>query len=223
MFKLIGKFTLAGVALAIGLGAALAQTSLENQINNALQPKPGSSGLTRGLGGGTTRSLNAAPADPKTAEQQKFINQLRTRSISVEPVAPPAPEERAKIIEIVKERPSIDLEIYFDYNSYVVGPKALPALIALGNVLSKDEFKGTVFFINGHTDAAGSPEYNQGLSQQRAQAVRRVLIEQFKLAPDTLAAVGFGKEQLKNAGQPLAPENRRVQIVNTEVKAQAGR
>src|SRR5262245_19257560 len=222
MFKLIGKFTLAGVALAIGLGAALAQTSLENQINNALQSK-GSSGLTRGLGGGTTRSLNAPPADPKAAEQQKFINQLRTRSISVEPAAPPAPEERAKIAEIVREKPSIDLEIYFDYNSYVVGPKALPALIALGNVLSKEDFRGTVFFINGHTDAAGSPEYNQGLSQHRAEAVRKVLIEQFKLAPDTLVAVGFGKEQLKNAGQPLAPENRRVQIVNTEVKAQAGR
>jgi outer membrane protein OmpA-like peptidoglycan-associated protein len=220
MLNLIGKFTLAGVALAIGLGAALAQTSLENQINNALQSK-GGSGLTRGLGG-NTRSISA-PADPKAAEQQKFINQLRTRSISVEPSAPPAPEERAKIAEIVKEKPSIDLEIYFDYNSYIVGPKALPALIALGNVLSKDDFKGTVFFINGHTDAAGGPEYNQGLSQRRAEAVRKVLIEQYKLAPDTLVAVGFGKEQLKNAGQPLAPENRRVQIVNTEVKAQAGR
>src|SRR5262249_16042761 len=122
-----------------------------------------------------------------------------------------------------KEKPSIDLEIYFDYNSAIVGPQARPALSALGNVLSKDNFKGTVFFINGHTDAAGSPEYNQGLSQRRAQAVRRGLIEQFKLAPDTLVAVGFGKEQLKNAGNPLAPENRRVQIVNTEVKAQSGR
>jgi len=220
MFKLIGKFTLAGAALAIGLGAALAQTSLENQINNSLQPK-GGSGLTRGLGGGNTRSISAP--DPKAAEQQKFIHQLRTRSISVEPAAPPAPEERAKIVEIIKEKPSIDLEIYFDYNSAEIGPKALPALIALGNVLSKEGFKGTVFFINGHTDAAGSPEYNQGLSQHRAEAVRKVLIEQYKLAPDTLVAVGFGKEQLKNPGQPLAPENRRVQIVNTEVKAQAGR
>ena len=39
----------------------------------------------------------------------------------------------------------------------MIGPKALSAVTALGNVLSKEEFKGTVFFINGHTDGKGSP------------------------------------------------------------------
>jgi outer membrane protein OmpA-like peptidoglycan-associated protein len=221
MIKQTGMFVslVAGLALAFGVGAASAQNNeLQQKIENSLQPKS-QPGLTRSLGGGTTRSLN----DPKAAEQQQFINKLRTRSIAIEATAPVEPEERAKIAEIVKEKPSIDLEIYFDYNSAEIGPKALPALIALGNVLSKDDFKGTVFFINGHTDAAGSPEYNQGLSARRAASVRRVLIEQYKLAPDTLVAVGFGKEQLKIPGNPLAPENRRVQIVNTEVKAQAGR
>jgi outer membrane protein OmpA-like peptidoglycan-associated protein len=221
MIKQTGMFVslVAGLMLAFGLGAASAQApSLQDQIEKQLQPKS-QPGLTRSLGGGTTRSMNA---DPKAAEQQQFINRLR--SIAVEPTAPPPPpEERAKIAEIVKEKPSIDLEIYFDYNSAEIGPKALPALIALGNVLSKDDFKGIVFFINGHTDAAGSAEYNQVLSQRRAAAVRKVLIEQYKLAPDTLVAVGFGKEQLKHPGNPLAPDNRRVQIVNTEVKATAGR
>jgi outer membrane protein OmpA-like peptidoglycan-associated protein len=220
MIKHTGMFVslVAGLVLAFGLGAASAQDrDLQQKIQDSLQPKS-QPGLTRSLGGGT-RSMNA---DPKAAEQQQFINRLR--SIAVEPTAPPPPpEERAKIAEIVKEKPSIDLEIYFDYNSAEIGPKALPALIALGNVLSKDDFKGIVFFINGHTDAAGSAEYNQVLSQRRAAAVRKVLIEQYKLAPDTLVAVGFGKEQLKHPGNPLAPDNRRVQIVNTEVKATAGR
>ena len=53
--------------------------------------------------------------------------------------------------------------------------------------------------------------------------LRRMLIEQYKLTPDTLIAVGFGKEQLKNAANPFAGENRRVQIVNTTVRATAGR
>ena len=125
--------------------------------------------------------------------------------------------------DIAKDKPNIDLEIYFDYDSAVVGPKALPALIALGNVLSKPDFRGTIFFINGHTDARGGIEYNLGLSQRRAEAVRRVMIEQFKLAPDTLIATGFGKELLKIPEQPYADQNRRVQIVNTEQKATAGR
>jgi outer membrane protein OmpA-like peptidoglycan-associated protein len=212
-------------------GPAYAQ-SLEDQISNALKPKapaqqPGV-GLTRGRG-----AVRPAP-DAATLEQQQFINKLRTRSIAIEPTAPSpnappppavvvAPEERAKIAEIVKDKPKIDLEIFFDYNSFQVGPKALPALFALGKVLSGGDFKGTVFFINGYTDARGSAEYNQILSQRRADSVRRILIEQFHLAPDTLIGVGFGEENLKIPDQPNADQNRRVQIVNTEMKASAGK
>jgi outer membrane protein OmpA-like peptidoglycan-associated protein len=229
------KLGMAGAGLVLGLamlGPVSAQTlnpnSLEDQIGKALQapPKPPSGGLTRGLSVG-----GSAQPDAKTREQQKFIDGLRTRSISIEPAGPnagahaphapaPAPiaaEERNKIAEIASERPKIDLEIYFDYNSSVIGPKAVPALIALGNVLSRNEFRGTVFLINGYTDGKGSAEYNQGLSQARANSVRHVLIEQYHLAPDALIAVGFGKEHLKLPDQPFADENRRVQIVNTEV------
>lgn len=158
------------------------------------------------------------PDDPKAKEQKQFIEGLRKRSIVVEPREPVAPAEREKLAVIAKERPAIDLQIFFDYDSAELGPKAQPTLIALGNVLSKPDFKGTVFLINGHTDARGSAEYNQQLSERRAAAVRRALIEQFKLAPDTLIAAGFGKEQLKVPGQPFAGENRRVEIVNTEQK-----
>jgi outer membrane protein OmpA-like peptidoglycan-associated protein len=202
---------LLAIAVALAIDAALAQQQpSETQILEALKPKPTPPGLTRSIGG--------ASSSPRAAEERRFIERLRTRAISVEPVSP---EERAQIAAISKDKPKVDLEIYFDFNSAVVGPKALPALGALGNVLSKAEFKGTVFFINGHTDAKGSAEYNQGLSQLRAEAVRRAMIERFKLAPDTLIAAGFGKEQLKNAGNPFADENRRVQIVNTEQKASA--
>jgi outer membrane protein OmpA-like peptidoglycan-associated protein len=221
----------AGLLTGLLLGGSAYAQSLEDQINNALKSKaPAQTGgsLTRGLGG----ARPAAP-DPAAAEQHQFINKLRTRSIAIEPTAPSpnapppavvvAPAERAKIAEIVKDKPKIDLEIFFDYASWQVGPKALPALLALGKVLSSGEFKGTVFFINGYTDARGSAEYNQVLSQRRADSVRRLLVEQFHLAPDTLIAVGFGEEQLKIPEQPNADQNRRVQIVNTEMKAAAGK
>jgi outer membrane protein OmpA-like peptidoglycan-associated protein len=94
----------------------------------------------------------------------------------------------------------------------------VPVLLALGRALSRDELKGAVFFINGHTDAKGSDPYNQGLSERRAEAVKRLLVEQFGLPAADLIAVGYGRSQLKNAAEPFAGENRRVQIVNTEVK-----
>jgi len=191
--------------------ALLHAQSLEDKIGTALQAKKP-----------LTRSVAAAP-DPRAEAEKQVVDRLRTRSISVEPAQAPTADERAQIAEIARDKPAIDLEIPFEYNSADISPKAIPALVSLGNALSRQDLKGTVFFINGHTDAAGSADYNQMLSQRRANSVRRVLIEQYRLAPDTLIAAGFGKEQLRNPGNPLGEENRRVQIVNTTVQATAGR
>jgi outer membrane protein OmpA-like peptidoglycan-associated protein len=185
--------------------------SLEDKIGSALQAKKP-----------LTRSLMVVP-DPKAAAEKQVVDRLRTRSIGIEAVTPPTADERAQIAEIARDKPAIDLEILFEYNSADISPKAVSALVALGNALSRQDLKGSVFFINGHTDAAGGADYNQLLSQRRANSVRRVLIEQYKLAPDTLIATGFGKEQLKTPANPLGQENRRVQIVNTTVQATAGR
>lgn len=197
-------------ALALHSGLLHAQ-SLEDRIGTALQSKQP-----------LTRSLGATP-DPKVSAEQQVVDRLRARSISVEPAQAPTADERAQIADIARDKPAIDLEILFEYNSADISPKAVPALVALGNALSRQDLKGSVFFINGHTDAAGGADYNQTLSQRRAASVRRMLIEQYRLAPDTLIAVGFGKEQLKNPAKPLGEENRRVQIVNITVRASTGR
>lgn len=197
-------------ALALHSGLLHAQ-SLEDRIGTALQSKQP-----------LTRSLGATP-DPKVSAEQQVVDRLRARSISVEPAQAPTADERAQIADIARDKPAIDLEILFEYDSADISPKAVPALVALGNALSRQDLKGSVFFINGHTDAAGGADYNQTLSQRRAASVRRMLIEQYRLAPDTLIAVGFGKEQLKNPAKPLGEENRRVQIVNITVRASTGR
>jgi outer membrane protein OmpA-like peptidoglycan-associated protein len=177
-----------------------AQQPSETQIIDALKPKATTRGLTRSLGGG-------APA-PNPAEK-RFIDSIRskpTRSITV--------EERTQVAKIAETKPGIDLEIYFDFNSWAITPKAMPTLITLGRALSNPEFKGATFLVGGHTDAKGSHEYNKELSEKRAEAVKRFLVENFKVSVDTLMPIGFGKEQLKNKADPYADENRRVQVVN---------
>lgn len=72
--------------------------------------------------------------------------------------------------------------------------------------------------LRSYADANGSVEYNQDLSERRAEAVKRLLVEQFGIAAGNLIAVGYGKTHLKNATHPFAGENRRVQVVNTEMK-----
>jgi outer membrane protein OmpA-like peptidoglycan-associated protein len=192
-----------GLALPAGLGVALAaEERSAGEIIKALKPER----LTRGL---TTSPADAA----RNAEEAKFVNTLRnrqTRSLST--------TEREQITSIAKKRPSIDLEVNFDYNSDHIGSKASSQVTALGEALSSSELKGGTFILAGHTDAKGSDTYNQGLSERRAEAVKRFLSEKYGLDASNLVTVGYGKTQLKNPAGPFASENRRVQVINASDK-----
>src|SRR4029078_9457518 len=68
--------------------------------------------------------------------------------------------------------------------------------------------------------------YNLSLSDQRAESVAEFLIENFHIDPKQLVAIGFVQKKLKNRENPLAAENRRVQVVNMaskDVAAKAGK
>lgn len=130
----------------------------------------------------------------------------------------------AKAPEIAKAMnlPSVDLEVYFDYDSADITSQAMTILGTLGQALADPQLKGGKFVIAGHTDGKGRADYNQVLSQRRADAVRKFLIDQFKIEPANLVARGFGKSRLKNPAEPLADENRRVQIINWTSQAARG-
>lgn len=201
----VGAMVIVGCALMLDAlpAAAQAQPS-EAQILEALKSK-----VSRAIG-------NSGANKSEDVKERRVVDALRNR-----PARSLTLTERTEIAEIAKTKPSIDLEINFDFNSDVVRPNARPTLQALGRALSNQEMKGTVFFVNGHTDAVGGADFNQDLSERRAEAVKRILIQEFRLPTDTLVAVGYGKSQLKNATKPFAAENRRVQIVNTEQHATA--
>jgi outer membrane protein OmpA-like peptidoglycan-associated protein len=192
-----------GLALPSGLGVALAaEERSADDIIKALKPAR----ITRGL---TTSPADAA----RNAQETKFVNSLRnrpTRSLTF--------AEREQITSIAKKRPSIDLEVNFDYNSDNIGSKAMPQVSALGQALASPDLKGGTFIVAGHTDAKGSDTYNQGLSERRAEAVKRFLAEKYGIDASNLLTVGYGKTQLKNPAGPFASENRRVQVINASDK-----
>ncbi|ASK34594.1 cell envelope biogenesis protein OmpA [Alcanivorax sp. N3-2A] len=75
--------------------------------------------------------------------------------------------------------------------------------------------------IEGHTDSVGTDQYNQGLSERRAQSVKDALIENYKVDSSKVTTQGYGE------GKPVAPndtaegrsKNRRAEIiVDTEQK-----
>jgi outer membrane protein OmpA-like peptidoglycan-associated protein len=204
----------AAVGAAFWLGLAQARAGDDNvsedQIVRALAPakKP----LTRGLTIGP-------PTDPAATEAEgKFVQSIRgrtTRSLST--------AERDEIASIAKDKPNIDLEITFDYNSADIGAKSLASVQALGRALTNPDLKGSTFIVAGHTDAAGGEDYNQDLSERRADAIKRYLMQNYGIASADLVTVGYGKSRLKDPNQPLAEVNRRVQVVNMENKTTASK
>jgi outer membrane protein OmpA-like peptidoglycan-associated protein len=218
-----GSFAKLRLGLACAVSAAIltlsagtaqiyaAEKPSEQQILNALKPKA----LTRSLSGGAGTS----PAlDAKGLEDQKFLDGLRTRK-----TRSLSSGDRDRVAAIAKEKPQIDLEINFDYNSDKISAKARPAVETLGKALSNPDLKDSVFLVAGHTDAKGGDAYNQGLSERRAEAIKTYLIQKFGLQAENLMTVGYGKEQLKNTADPLAADNRRVQVVNMAAQSQASR
>jgi len=209
----IAALSLFAVGTALSIGAAKAADDVtEDQILQALTPakKP----LTRSLSMGAP-----AQADPAASEAEgKFVQSLRnrsTRSLST--------GEREQIATIVKDKPKIDLEINFDYNSDRISARSLPAVQALGRALSNPDLKGSTFIVAGHTDAVGSDAYNQDLSERRADSIKRYLVDKSGVPAADLVTVGYGKTKLKDPANPTAEVNRRVQVVNTENKATASK
>jgi outer membrane protein OmpA-like peptidoglycan-associated protein len=194
---LIAALVLVSLSL-IGLlpdeGRAQEPTSSE-EILRSLLPQT----KTRGF------DPNAGERESKQRDLIGKLQGLNTRQITV--------EERADVANLVKESeaPSIDIEIFFAFNSAEILPEAVPKLAALGQALSDSKLKGSSFLVAGHTDAKGGDDYNLALSQRRAEAVKQFLIRAYQLDAGHLTAIGFGKEQLKNKENPLADENRRVQ------------
>jgi outer membrane protein OmpA-like peptidoglycan-associated protein len=109
--------------------------------------------------------------------------------------------------------PSISLHILFDFNSDRITSESHIVLERLVSALQSPALQGFRFSVEGHTDAKGSAEVNQRLSQRRAEAVCDFLRAR-GVAHDRLLASGKGASQLANPSAPYSAENRRVKIIN---------
>lgn len=70
--------------------------------------------------------------------------------------------------------------------------------------------------LEGHTSAEGEAEFNQKLSEARAQAAVTFLVEHEGIDASRLEAVGKGSSELKNTEDPMAAENRRTEFIVME-------
>ena len=99
----------------------------------------------------------------------------------------------------------------FDFDQAELRPESREVLSRIAGILfTADDFAITV---SGHTDARGTEEYNQELSERRARAVADYLTAA-GLAADLFTVQGLGKSQLLDLGNNEAAhvKNRRVEL-----------
>ncbi len=103
--------------------------------------------------------------------------------------------------------------VYFTYDSSEIRPEYLEVVAAHAAFLAK--YPNAKVRLEGHADERGSREYNIGLGERRAQAVRRAL--QLQGATEAqIATVSYGEERPAVPGSDEAAyaQNRRVEIVH---------
>jgi outer membrane protein OmpA-like peptidoglycan-associated protein len=158
-----------------------------------------------------------APPDAKfpTLDLKFTVEDLRFRT---EPIAG---EVQALALKETPTEIRIELsaDVLFDFDKAEIRPDATKILSQAAGVLQDHATRRVV--IEGHTDGKGTDEYNQRLSQRRAQAVKQWFQERAGLKSMTLETRGWG------AKRPVAPnakpdgsddpegrqKNRRVEIV----------
>jgi outer membrane protein OmpA-like peptidoglycan-associated protein len=104
-------------------------------------------------------------------------------------------------------------DVLFDVDKATLKPGAREKLAKISGILMA--YPGLHMEIEGHTDSTGTDEYNQQLSERRAQSVQSYLVEQGIKSEDILGVRGYGeaKPVATNDNTTGRQQNRRVELV----------
>jgi len=110
-------------------------------------------------------------------------------------------------------------DVLFDFDKWNIRPDAEESLKKVAEVIKA--YKSAKVVISGHTDSIGPEEYNQTLSERRAESVKNWLSENSGINPEIVETVGYGESKpvalntnTDGSDNPAGrQENRRVEIL----------
>ena len=183
------------------------KNDLDIDVNIVLQPE-----------GGRPRPpvIWAAEEDEEEIERQLVARPIRRlprqypREVIFE-----EPETVLTQPEVRDSLPGVEVDtINFGFNEAFVREEEVGNLESIATTIEEvvAAHPEEVFMIEGHTDAVGSDSYNLGLSRQRAEGVKKILLEFYNIGEDNLVAVGLGERYLKIPTPEPEQENRRVTL-----------
>ena len=123
------------------------------------------------------------------------------------------PLRRAPLAPQLLKLPQVSFDIKFDPDSPIVRPESYATLGRLADALGSPALLSTAFLVVDHINSGGRRDFNVTLTQRRADAVRDILANTFKISAKRIHALGLGEEQLLDANRPTSPANVRLQII----------
>lgn len=110
----------------------------------------------------------------------------------------------------------VEMSAHFGYDDATLLEQDKPALSEFSEVVKQYD-PNVLVTVEGFTDAAGDPVYNQQLGQRRADAVRSFLVGEGGLHPKRVRAVSYGEDNRRminpGAWGEKGAANRRVSLV----------
>jgi OmpA-OmpF porin, OOP family len=150
--------------------------------------------------------LNTAPDLDVAALRQQVADRIKAKADGIALRRPPVAAQLLKL-------PQLMFDVQFDPDSPVIRPPSYQTIGRIADALYDPALLPYTFLVVGHTDSTGRREINVTLSQRRADSIRDVLVNTFKVSPKRIKAIGLGEEQLQDAVHPTAAVNQQLQLV----------
>jgi OOP family OmpA-OmpF porin len=195
--KPITRFVIAAFAATTLIPAAVMAQSQDTTNQGYLVDTRGNAIVTSGFGlcwrdSDWTPARSAEPCDPTNKPVAAVAPAPKPAVIAAAPPAPPAAILRSEPAKPLAQTISFSGDALFAFDKSVLKPEGKTMLDGLVRQLDGATYDTIV--ATGHTDRFGSNEYNQKLSERRADAVKDYLVSQ-NVQASRIDAEGKGKTQ----------------------------
>ncbi|WP_314947658.1 OmpA family protein [Bradyrhizobium cosmicum] len=125
----------------------------------------------------------------------------------------PGPVNRPLIAPDLARLPTFNAQIQFDADTPIIQPASYQTVGRIADALVHSSLLPYTFLIVGHVESnSKTREANAILSQRRADAIRDVLVNTFKISTKRLHPIGLGEEQFLDRAKPTSAANGQLQI-----------
>jgi len=195
MMRAAGHIT-AGIGIALGLallaGAAVAQTA-----------------PTRDDIVGKLNHFEETPEVDFPALKQQVMERAKARIKN-----DPGPVNRPLIVPDLAKLPAFNAQIQFDADTPIIQSASYQTVGRIADAMVHASLLPYTFLIVGHVESnQKTREANAILSQRRADAIRDVLVNTFKISTKRLQPIGLGEEQFLDRAKPTSAVNGQLQIL----------